>query len=332
MTRGVWFIVSFFSAWTTFSNVTTVSTEPSSTGFAHILLIVGAPGDPEYDARFREWAQQWITVAEKAKARLSAIGLEQPVQTNSLELIHTILENEPKAGRDEIWIVLLGHGTFDGKEAKFNLVGPDLTASQLSLWLKPFSRPQIVINTTSASSPFMTELSGPERIIITATKSGHEGNFAHFGQYFAAVLTDPTADIDKDGQISLLECFLSAGKKVTEFYETEGRLTTEHALLDDSGDGLGTPVDWFQGVRAVKKAKDGSLPDGLRAQQICLLPSEAEQKLPYEIRARRNELEMAVAHLREKKSTYTEENYYQKLEDLLMELAQLYKPSSPRAE
>ena len=164
--------------------------------------------------------------------------------------------------------MLIGHGTFDGKEAKFNLRGPDLSATELAAWLKPFRRPVIVINCASSSSPFLNQLSAPERIIVTATRSGYEDNFARFGKFMAEAIADPAADLDKDGQTSLLEAFLMASRRVKEFYEADGRLVTEHALLDDNGDGLGTPADFFRGVRAVKKPVEGGSVDGVRANQI----------------------------------------------------------------
>src|SRR5687768_17002490 len=107
----------------------------------------------------------------------------------------------------------------------------------------------VIVNCASGSGPFMNALSAPQRVVITATKSGQEQNFARFGDYFSSSISAPEADLDKDGQTSVLEVFLSAGHRVTEFYEQESRLATEHSLLDDTGDALGTPADWFQGVR-----------------------------------------------------------------------------------
>jgi hypothetical protein len=181
------------------------------------------------------------------------------------------------------------------------------------------------VDCAAASGPFLKALSGPRRVVITATRSGGEENFAHFGEFLAGAVADPAADLDKDGQTSLLEAFLAAGRRTAEFYEKEGRLATEHALLDDNGDGLGTQADWFRGIRAVKKAADGAALDGLRAHQFHLVRNEAEQKLPPAVRARRDELEMAVAKLRDTKSTMSEDDYYAKLEPLLLEIARLYE-------
>ena len=222
---------------------------------------------------------------------------------------------------------MIGHGTFDGKTAKFNLRGPDVTAAELAEWLRPFERPLAIINCASASGPFLNELSGPNRIVVTATKSGHEHNFAHFGDYISSAIVDPAADLDKDEQTSLLEAFLAAAARVADFYKEDARLATEHALIDDNGDRLGTPADWFHGVRAVKTAKDGASPDGLRAGQLPLVPSRGEQVLSAEARKRRDELEQQLAELRRQKSTLSEEEYYSQLEPLLIEIARVYDQS-----
>jgi len=123
----------------------------------------------------------------------------------------------------------------------------------------------------------------------------------------------------------LLETFLTASHRVDEFYRVEGRLATEHALLDDNGDKLGTPAQWFRGIRAIKKARDNVALDGVRAHQIHLVRSAAEQKLSPEQRLRRDELEQSIAALREKKSQMPETEYYQELEKLLLELAGIYQ-------
>jgi hypothetical protein len=161
-------------------------------------------------------------------------------------------------------------------------------------------------------------------VILTATRSGSEKNFTRFGRFFAEALSDPGSDLDKDGQTSVLEAFLGASARVAEFYKTEGRLATEHALLDDNGDGLGTSADWFRGVRAVKKPQGAGAVDGARAHQMHLVLSAEEQSLPAETRAKRDALELAIARLRETKADYSEGDYYLKLETLLSELLDAY--------
>ncbi len=277
---------------------------------------------------FSDEADRWEKVSALAGSRFVGIGRASGAASTSPasdhDLLKRALEDEPKEGDGKVWIVLLGHGTFDGKEAKFNLRGPDVTASELALWLKPFHRPLAVIDTSSSSAPFLNKLSGPNRVIVTATRSGSEQNYARFGHYFAEAIGDPKSDLDKDGEVSLLEAFLSASARLAEFYKTDGRLATEHPLIDDNGDGLGTPPDWFQGTHAVKKASKGATADGALAQQFVLIPSAAELKLSPAARAQRDKLELAVARLRDEKAKLSEDDYYRQLEGLLLQLAKLY--------
>jgi hypothetical protein len=301
------------------------------------LLVTGAPGDQEYGSNFMRQADLWQKACSKVDCRKVVIGLtdrehdeegrgEATPNTNTdFALLHHALDEEPKEGAAELWIVLIGHGTFDGKEARFNLRGPDVSATDLAGWLKPFHRPIVLIDTASSSAPFLNKLSATNRVIVTATRSGNEQNFARFGQYFAEAITSTDADLDKDGQVSVLEAFLIASRKAAEFYKLEGRLVTEHALIDDNGDGLGTPADWFRGLRAVKKPQGKTAVDGLLAQQICIVPSRQEASLSSEQRAKRDALEREILLFREKKTSMPENDYYRQLEKLLLDYARFYE-------
>lgn len=300
-----------------------------SNAWPSVLIIVGAAGEPEFGSNFVEQAQLWKTTCDQARVRATQIGLSNSATRTDQEQLKHLLAAESIDSPEALWLVLIGHGTFDGKEARFNLHGPDLSAGQLAEWLHRFRRPVIVINTASASAPFLAKLSARNRVVVTATRSGHEQNFTRFGQFLARTIADPQSDLDHDGQTSLLEAFLSASARVTEFYKTEGRLVTEHALLDDNGDGLGTPADWFRGVRAVKKPREGTSLDGTRAHQVHLVRSPAEKLLAPEIRARRDAIELEIARLREQKADLSEEEYYRKLELLLLELAAIYAAPAP---
>ena len=211
-----------------------------------LLIIVGAPGDEGYGKNFEQWAGLWEKAGHQTDAKQIVVGVGKTNETSDLIRVQQVLHEEPKESPGELWLVFIGHGTFDGKEAKFNLRGPDLSAQELATWLQPFRRPAAIINCASSSGPFINKLSGAGRVVITATRSGYEQNYARFGQYLAEAITDSQADLDKDGQTSLLEAFLIASRRATEFYDAEGRLATEHALLDDNGDGLGTQADWFR--------------------------------------------------------------------------------------
>jgi hypothetical protein len=289
-----------------------------------VMVVVGAAGEDEFGKEFVNWAAGWRRAIDRAGARPFIGGLDETNSATDLAKLKQAFADEARDTAAELWLVLIGHGTFDGKEAKFNLRGPDLSATELVDWLKPLRRPVIVINCASASGPFVNKLSAPGRVILSATRSGYEANYARFGKYLAEAIGDATADLDKDQQVSLLEAFIMASRRASEFYETDGRLVTEHALLDDNGDGLGTSADFFRGVRAVKKAAGSATVDGLRAHQIHLIRSEAEQKMPAELRAKRDDLELALARLRETKATLNAAEYYRRLENLMLELARVY--------
>ncbi len=298
--------------------------EPSSNRPA-VIVVVGAAGSPEYGAQFVKWAQLWEQACSKGGARFLSIGLDEIQTPDDRTKLRETLAGESQKTDAALWLVLIGHGTFDGRMAKFNLRGPDFSAEDLSEWLKPVIRPLIVINTASSSAPFLNKLSGPERVVITATKSGYEQNYTRFGEYLAGAIAEPKADLDKDGQTSLLEAFLTAFHRVDEFYLAAGRLATERALLDDNGDGLGTRADWFRGIRPVKTAEDGAALDGYRAHQFHLVMSETEDKMPPQLRAERDRLELEVVKLRDSKDKLSEEEYFSRLEDMLVDIAKIYE-------
>lgn len=294
-----------------------------------VVIVVGAPGQDIYEPMFHQWARRWQEAAERAAAKVVVVGLDESNEKTDRDRLQSLLTEQPERDDELLWLVLLGHGTFDGHAAKFNLRGPDLSADQLSQWLADVATPTVVINCASASAPFINALAGENRVVVAATKSGYEMNFARFGQYLSSAIADPAADLDKDDQVSLLEAFLTASRQVEEFYAQETRLATEHALIDDNGDGLGTPADWFRGVRAVQQAKQGASLDGLRAHQLHLLPSDRERRLPREVRQRRDELERDIEALRQRKSSLDADAYYAELEPLMLELARLYNSAEP---
>jgi hypothetical protein len=290
-----------------------------------IVIVVGAAGEPQFGEQFSQWAGLWKQAAAKGGLKTLVVGEEKENPTNDRTRLLTVLTNEAAKPDGELWLVFIGHGTYDGRSAKFNLRGPDMSAADLAAVLKPCRRPLAVIQCASASGPFINALSGPDRVIITATRSGYEVNATRFGGYLAKAIADPAADLDKDGQTSLLEAFLLASREVAQFYKESGRLATEHALLDDNGDGLGTSADWFRGVRAVKTAANGKSVDGVRAHQFHLIRSEVEQELSPAARVRRNELEKQLSELRSWKESLPEDDYYRQLEDILVKIARLYQ-------
>jgi hypothetical protein len=294
-----------------------------------ILLVVGSGGTEEYTKTFQETAALWTEAAEKAGAAIEVIGLPDPAgivvppPTNTAEQIREAIAAKTSP---ELWVVLLGHGTFDGRTAKFNVPGPDFTDTELAEWLAVYKGELTLINTASASGSAIRQVSQPGRIVITATKNEGEIFFTRFGKFFAeAVHGDPAADLDNDKQISLLESFLFASKQVEQFYKADERLATEHALLDDNGDGLGSRAEWFEGTTPTQAPSDTAEPDGDLANQKVLVKNAFERLLSTEQRNRRDGLERKVVELRRSKTSLDEKTYYQQLETALLELARLYE-------
>lgn len=335
----VWIVVAVCGAWPAPNDAARAAVDERTR--ATVIVVVGAAGSDEYGKQFAAWAARWKTAVERGKATFVAIGPHD--EDGSTDAATVATATTPEASdRDELraaiaeakvagispmrplWIVLIGHGTFDGKKARFNLRGPDVTAEEMAEWLKDIDAPLAIVNCASASGPFINRLSGSGRAIVTATKSGAQYNFARFGDYLSAAINDEKLDLDKDQQTSLLEAYLAASARTAEFYKQESRLATEHALLDDNGDALGTPADWFRGVRAVRQAKSGAAPDGTFAASLVLVPRGREAALGAALAERRDAIEARIAALRARKGELDEREYYERLEAMLLELAACY--------
>ena len=178
----------------------------------------------------------------------------------------------------------------------------------------------------SCSAPFINALSGPDRVIVTATKSGSEQNYSRFAEYFSQSISAPTADLDHDGSVSILEAFIVASRNLSNWYSEEGRLASEQALIDDNGDKRGTPASFFRGVRAAKAPADGMQLDGRLANRVFVNSPAEVASLTLEQKARAADIEQQIDALRDSKSKLSEDVYYAQLEPLLVELAQLFVP------
>ena len=287
---------------------------------ADMLIIKGADGSSEFSESLKESVKKWEELASKAK--LSSVVVTGP--QSKLELEETLLKSSKDSLRP-LWIIYLGHGTYLNQKAKLNLEGPDITSSEMAKLLKDFKREIIFINCASASAPFISEISGPDRIVITATKNSQQIYYTKFNEYMVDAIANEEADIDKDSQTSLFESFLYASREIKKYYDKDKRISGENAVLDDNGDKLGSLAEMFDGL---KPKKPNAKIDGLRAHQIHLIPSEEEAKMPLEVRTKRNKLERELYQLKLKKSSMDEDEYYQKLEQLLLQLSHLYKEDS----
>lgn len=281
-----------------------------------LVLVRGVAGDPEFETEFAETEAAWSAAAERAgDIRVQRVAAKP-------ELRKALETARPEAA-GELWIVLIGHGTDDGRTAKFNLAGDDVSAAELAAWLKPWTKSLIVINGSSSSAAFIPALSGRDRVIITATQSGAEVFAPRFGLQLARVLAAPETDLDRDGAVSLLEASVVAANRVAAGYQAGNQLAAEHALLDDNGDGKGTRLDWFEGLRLAKQPQEGASGDGWRARHIALVPAPADRGLAEEQRRRRDELERALEELKRKRATMAEPGFFREAEGILLELGRL---------
>ncbi len=295
-----------------------------------LLIVVGLSGDPEHAKTFHKWG---TTMAE-ASARLGVEPerlvylVDQPAEGDkhvtgpaTREEIAKAIESFGKqAGpQDVVFVTLIGHGTFDGRAAKLNLRGPDMGPAEFNALLQKLPTKQIVfVNTASSSGPFVEELSGPGRTIVTATRNGAEQYATLFGGYFVDALTSDAADADKNKRISVLEAFNYARSEVARAYEREGLLATEHALLDDDGDKEGSQAPATAG-------KDGKVStDGKVASIVSFglagddLPADPKLRALY---LERRDLERRVEGLRLLKESMPPAKYQSELETLAMAIA-----------
>lgn len=303
--------------------------EPPST----LCIVVGASGESDYGAMFHDWGSSWLKSSEGlspvwiGEGRIN--GLEQteqrPADRDQLRQWIESVESVEKAGT--YWLVLMGHGTYDGKEAKFNLRGADVSSTELGNWLKGSKHRWVIAVCASSSGPFLSALAGRDRVVITATKSGSETNFSRFGGFFAESMRDLTSDLDHDESIAVLEAFIAASRKTERYYQEQKLLATEHPIIDDNGDGKGTSAEFYRGLRPIKRSEKG-LVDGELARHIWLTEPNDTKSLTESDRIKVQRIEKQIDALREKKATMPEDAYYIDLEKLLLELARVFYPSS----
>ncbi|MBK1877046.1 hypothetical protein [Pelagicoccus mobilis] len=284
-----------------------------------LLVIQGAAGEETFEEQFSKAASLWMNLAEETVVPATHIhpGSDQVLMSDR---IHEWITSEQTLSSEEIWIVYIGHGTSNDSGAKLNLQGPDVSSNEFARWLAPFEGDLVFIHGGSASAPFMPQLASPGRTLITATRSGAEVNYARFGELFAVAISSPESDLDLDGEISLLEAFIAASTSVDTFYEEAGRLASEHALIDDNGDGKGYQYSSFDGLRPKSDVQDGR-----RASRIFFRGTYSGSQLSQRQLSDRNRLETELDELYSKKKDLSEVEYFQQLEEILDQLASLYR-------
>ncbi|MGV3483317.1 MAG: hypothetical protein ACO1RT_02730 [Planctomycetaceae bacterium] len=341
MNHAMLWMVGLFTA--SLCAVTAASENSPPTPRTTMVIVVGASGTPEYAEQFAAWADQWTKIGEKAGAQIVRIGTEAAGDHTDAQRLHDAITAMPQgeaASNQPHWLILIGHGTFQANVAKFNLHGPDVAAEQLAKWLTPLQHPLVIVNIASASGPFVNALSGERRIVVTATKSGSEQNFARFGAYLPKALADPASDLDHDDEVSLLEAVLKATNETGEFYASEGRIRTEHAILDDNGDRLGTPAEMLGAAifgtpqdAPASSASTAAPPrwDGDVAAKTILVPAADAPQLSAEEVEERTRIEAELLSLRRKKASLPEDDYFAQLEKWMLKLAAIYEAAEKRA-
>jgi hypothetical protein len=300
-----------------------VAARPAADPNKFAVIVSGASGDEEFARRFAKWT------AELRRALVERYGFD--------ESRLTVLTESPEGGaaprataeevrrafnalraaatpESTVFVFLIGHGTFDGRAAKFSLVGPDMSAAEYAALIGAVPAWRVVVfQMASASGEFIKPLSARGRVVVTATRSGQEQNATRFPEHFIAALAARDADADQNGRVSVLEAFDHAARLTAEQYKRAGRLATEHALLDDSGDGVGHP-----------SAEGG---DGAVARHVYLDSLSAEQAAAGAETAKllreRERLTEEVEQLKARKGQLSESAYEAELERLFVSLAKV---------
>jgi hypothetical protein len=227
------------------------------------------------------------------------------------------LASQAKA-EDDFLLLLVGHGTFDGVGYKLNLVGPDLSGEELAgLCNRIPAKRQLVVNTTSASGGSLAALQKPGRGVIASTKSGTEKNATVFARYWVEALRDANADVDKNEAISALEVFQYATRKTADFYESQKRLATEHAIFDDTGKSA-------EGVRAAStETGQGMLLSSFTLLRIGAAQLAAADPAKRALYDKKEELERKIDTLKYQKAAMADDEYRRELTAALLELARV---------
>jgi len=199
----------------------------------HVLVIEGLPGDQVYAEQFDRQVTA-ISTALRSVTETERVRVFRSDDVSRDAVLGHLrsLQSEVRSS-DQFALFLIGHGSYDDVEYKFNIPGPDLTGEDIAASHDelPITN-QLFINTSSSSGAIADLVASDDRIVVLATRSGAERHATRFGNYFAVALSDPSADIDKNGRISVEEAFRFAERQVSDYFERNDQLATEHATLD----------------------------------------------------------------------------------------------------
>jgi hypothetical protein len=289
----------------------------------YALIVTGAAGGDAYEQKYTGWRTTFTATLRDtfkydadriiALAEREGEGVQKATRENVQRALGDLRKRMTKD--DQLLVLLVGHGTsLDGDEAKFNLVGPDLTAAEWGDLLKPLPGRLVFVNTTGASFPFLRRLASKGRVVLTATDSAVQQFETVFPEFFIKAFGDAAADLDKNGRVSIWEAFTYASSGVRQWFEQKGQLPTERPLLDDTGAGIGR--------EALNPGTDGAIA------RITYLEPDAALALPADtalavLVKRRAELEADLEALKARKETMAPEQYDAELEKLLVEIARV---------
>jgi len=306
---------------------------------SHIILC-GSGGDKAYQEKFAAWgARLRTTLADQLGQPAERIVLlteaadsaTTPARVSDLETIRALLKEtaDALAPDDDLFVYLIGHGSHWRGVSRFHVPGPDLTADDLAAWLEGVrARRVVVVNAASSGAGFLNALSRPGRVICTATRSVDERNAPEFMEGFVKALEDRSADQNRDERISVLEACRQAAALTDAFYTGRGLLATEHALLDDNGDRLGTRL-----IEAAQTEPPPDAPttgtaeslDGAAAADCFLQDFSFGPDVPRELVDRYRSILHRIEELKAGKAAMESEAYYAALEALLVEAARTHR-------
>jgi hypothetical protein len=281
------------------------------------VTVAGLVGEPDYEQRFTAPAKDLDKLLKATGPDAHVFSLVGADATRA-RLTQVLEQVAREAGPDDDFVLtLIGHGSYDGVVYKFNLVGPDMSAADLAALCNRIpAKRQLVVNATSASGGSIAAFQRAGRAVIASTKSGTEKNATVFARYWVEALQDPSADMDKNESVSALEAFQYADRKTGEFYTSQKRLATEHAVFEDTGKG--------DGVRQPSaEAGEGRLMAGLtlvrfgEAQKAALDPAKRD------LLAKKEDLERRIDVLKYQKAAMAQSTYEQQLKALLLDLARV---------
>jgi hypothetical protein len=298
-------------------------TLPSAAGAQqrYALIVSGATGGDEYAAQYSAWTDSFTRILTGRlkfdPARVTGLSESQkPEAAATAENVRKAIASirQRMTREDLLLILLIGHGTFDGVDAKFNLVGPDMESAEWSALLQPLPGRVVIVNSTAGSFPFIERLSGARRIVITATDSVAQRFDTVFAEYFVKAFEDEAADLDRNQRISVWEAFASAVAGVRRHYRQRGQLATERALLDDNGDGVGKSV--------AEQGDDGAYASRTYLEEALPGAAPTDEEL-LKLLQRKALLEAELEELKIRKAFLSSEEYAREFERLITEFARV---------